>query len=398
MAGGVEPYFDTAVVIVALVLLGQVLEQRARGRTGAALRALLGLAPATARRVTGGPGEAEGREEDVPLAAVAAGDLLRVRPGERVPVDGVVVDGASAVDESMLTGEPLPVEKGPDARVVGGTLNGNGTLLMRAERVGAETLLARIVAMVGEAQRSRAPIQRLADRVAALFVPAVVAVAVLAFAAWSVWGPEPRLALALVSSVAVLVIACPCALGLATPMSIMVGTGRGAGAGVLIRNAEALETLERVDTLIVDKTGTLTEGRPAVATVLPADPGMAADSAGGATGDPEDRDGSRRHRRRGRVAADGGGPRARQRAPPGRRDRAGRRRPGPHRAPGRRLPGRDRPRGPRNRRRAAGDARHAGAACRRRRRRRAARRAAPTICAATGRRWCSSPSATGSRA
>ena len=271
MAGGVEPYFDTAVVIVALVLLGQVLEQRARGRTGAALRALLGLAPATARRVTGGPGEAEGREEDVPLAAVAAGDLLRVRPGERVPVDGVVVEGASAVDESMLTGEPLPVEKGPDARIVGGTLNGNGTLLMRAERVGAATLLARIVAMVGEAQRSRAPIQRLADRVAAVFVPAVVAVAVLAFAAWSVWGPEPRLALALVSSVAVLVIACPCALGLATPMSIMVGTGRGAGAGVLIRNAEALETLERVDTLIVDKTGTLTEGRPAVAAVVPAD-------------------------------------------------------------------------------------------------------------------------------
>ncbi len=288
MAGGVEPYFDTAVVIVALVLLGQVLEQRARGRTGAALRALLGLAPATARRVTGGPGEAEGREEDVPLAAVAAGDLLRVRPGERVPVDGVVVDGASAVDESMLTGEPLPVEKGPDARIVGGTLNGNGTLLMRAERVGAETLLARIVAMVGEAQRSRAPIQRVADRVAAVFVPAVVAVAGLAFAAWSVWGPEPRLALALVSSVAVLVIACPCALGLATPMSIMVGTGRGAGVGVLIRNAEALETLERVDTLIVDKTGTLTEGRPAVVTVLPADPGMAADFSGGTAGAPED--------------------------------------------------------------------------------------------------------------
>ena len=278
MAGGVEPYFDTAVVIVALVLLGQVLEQRARGRTGAALRALLGLAPATARRVTGGPGEATGREEDVPLAAVAAGDLLRVRPGERVPVDGIVVDGASAVDESMLTGEPLPVEKGPDARIVGGTLNGTGTLLMRAERVGTDTLLARIVAMVGEAQRSRAPIQRLADRVAAVFVPAVVAAAGLSFAAWSVWGPEPRLALALVSSVAVLVIACPCALGLATPMSIMVGTGRGAGAGVLIRNAEALETLERVDTLIVDKTGTLTEGRPEVAAVVPADPGTAGEN------------------------------------------------------------------------------------------------------------------------
>ena len=270
MAGGVEPYFDTAVVIVALVLLGQVLELRARGRTGAALRALLGLAPATARRVTGAPGEAEDQEEDVPLAAVAAGDLLRVRPGERVPVDGIVVEGASAVDESMLTGEPLPVEKGPGARLVGGTLNGTGSLVMRAERVGTDTLLARIVAMVGEAQRSRAPIQRLADRVAAVFVPAVVVVAAVAFGAWSVWGPEPRLALALVSSVAVLVIACPCALGLATPMSIMVGTGRGAGVGVLIRNAEALETLERVDTLLVDKTGTLTEGRPEVAAVVPA--------------------------------------------------------------------------------------------------------------------------------
>ena len=283
MAGGVEPYFDTAVVIIALVLLGQVLEQRARGRTGAALRALLCLAPATARRITGGPGEAEGREEDVPLAAVAAGDLLRVRPGERVPVDGIVVEGAGAVDESMLTGEPLPVEKGPGARIVGGTLNGTGSLVMRAERVGTDTLLARIVAMVGEAQRSRAPIQRLADRVAAVFVPAVVVVAGLAFAAWSVWGPEPRLALALVSSVAVLVIACPCALGLATPMSIMVGTGRGAGAGVLIRNAEALETLERVDTLLVDKTGTLTEGRPEVAAVVPADPGTTADTADGDT-------------------------------------------------------------------------------------------------------------------
>ncbi len=287
MAGGVEPYFDTAVVIVALVLLGQVLELRARGRTGTALRALLGLAPATARRVTGGPGEADSREEDVPLAAVAAGDLLRVRPGERVPVDGVVVEGAGAVDESMLTGEPLPVEKGPGARVVGGTLNGTGSLVMRAERVGTDTLLARIVAMVGEAQRSRAPIQRLADRVAAVFVPAVVVVAAAAFAAWSVWGPEPRLALALVSSVAVLVIACPCALGLATPMSIMVGTGRGAGAGVLIRNAEALETLERVDTLLVDKTGTLTEGRPEVAAVVPADPGTAVGAVGRDTDRPD---------------------------------------------------------------------------------------------------------------
>ena len=210
-----------------------------------------------------------------------------MRPGERVPVDGIVVDGASAVDESMLTGEPLPVEKGPDARIVGGTLNGTGSLVMRAERVGTETLLARIVAMVGEAQRSRAPIQRLADRVAAVFVPAVVVVAGLAFAAWSAWGPEPRLALALVSSVAVLVIACPCALGLATPMSIMVGTGRGAGAGVLIRNAEALETLERVDTLLVDKTGTLTEGRPEVAAVVPADPGTAVGTAGRDTDRPD---------------------------------------------------------------------------------------------------------------
>ena len=274
LAGGVEPYFDTSVVIIVLVLLGQVLELRARGRTGAALRALLGLAPATARRVTGGPGR-PGRpgddEEDVPLTAVQVGDLLRVRPGDRVPVDGVVVEGASAVDESMLTGEPLPVEKAPGTRVVGATLNGTGTLVLRAERVGAETLLAQIVTMVSEAQRSRAPIQRLADRLAAFFVPAVVAVAVLGFIGWSVWGPEPRFALALVSSVAVLIIACPCALGLATPMAVMVGTGRGAGAGVLIKDAEALETLERVDTLIVDKTGTLTEGKPAVATVLPVD-------------------------------------------------------------------------------------------------------------------------------
>ena len=271
MGEGVEPYFDTSVVIIVLVLLGQVLELRARGRTGAALRALLGLAPAVARRVSGDPGTADRREEDVPLAAVEVGDLLRVRPGERVPVDGVVVDGAGAVDESMLTGEPLPVEKRPGARVVGATLNGTGTLLVRAERVGAETLLARIVEMVGEAQRSRAPIQRAADRVASVFVPAVAAVAGLSFAAWAVWGPEPRLALGLVSSVAVLIIACPCALGLATPMAVMVGTGRGAGVGVLIRNAEALETLERVDTLLVDKTGTLTEGRPAVAAVVPAD-------------------------------------------------------------------------------------------------------------------------------
>ena len=265
MGSGVEPYFDTAVVIIVLVLLGQVLELRARGRTGAAIRALLGLAPATARRVT------RGVEEDVPLGVVHPGDLLRVRPGEKVPVDGVVVEGHSAVDESMVTGEPLPVEKAEGATLVGATMNGTGTLLMRAERVGAETLLAQIVAMVGAAQRSRAPIQRLADRLAAFFVPAVVIVAVLAFIGWSVWGPEPRLALALLSSVAVLIIACPCALGLATPMAVMVGTGRGAALGILIKNAEALETLERVDTLIVDKTGTLTEGKPAVTAVVPVD-------------------------------------------------------------------------------------------------------------------------------
>jgi len=262
-AGGVEPYFDTAVVIIVLVLLGQVLELRARGRTGAAIRALLELAPSTARRVTAGV------EVDVPLGVVRSGDLLRVRPGEKVPVDGVVVEGHSVVDESMLTGEPLPVEKVAGETLVGATMNGTGTLLMRAERVGAETLLAQIVTMVGQAQRSRAPIQRLADRLAAFFVPAVVTVAILAFIGWAVWGPEPRLARAVLSAVAVLIIACPCALGLATPMAVMVGTGRGASAGVLIKNAEALETLERVDTLIVDKTGTLTEGRPAVTAVVP---------------------------------------------------------------------------------------------------------------------------------
>ena len=265
MARGVEPYFDTAVVIIVLVLLGQVLELRARGRTGAAIRALLGLAPATARRVS------DGAEEDVPLAEVHPGDLLRIRPGEKIPVDGVVVEGTSAVDESMLTGEPLPVEKTARAKLVGATMNGTGTLLMRAERVGAETLLAQIVTMVSDAQRSRAPIQRLADRLAEFFVPAVVTVAVLAFIGWSMWGPAPRLALAVVSSVAVLIIACPCALGLATPMAVMVGTGRGATSGVLIKHAEALETLERVDTLIVDKTGTLTEGTPVVTAVVPVD-------------------------------------------------------------------------------------------------------------------------------
>ena len=290
MAGGVEPYFDTAVVIVVLVLLGQVLELRARQRTGAALRALLGLAPAIAHRVVEGaapdagatatastPDEgatatASAPDEDVPLADVRAGDLLRVRPGERIPVDGVVVAGGSAVDESAVSGEPIPVEKGRGDRVIGATVNGAGSLTMRAERVGDETLLAQIVRMVRDAQRSRAPIQRVADRVARYFVPAVVVVAGAAFAGWSLWGPEPRLALALVSAVAVLIIACPCALGLATPMAIMVGAGRGATAGVLVRDAAALETLERVDTLVVDKTGTLTEGRPRVRTIEPAPP------------------------------------------------------------------------------------------------------------------------------
>ncbi len=294
MGEGVEPYFDTAVVIIVLVLLGQVLELRARQRTGAALRSLLGLAPAVAHRIGGGDaaadttgttettetidttGTTDAPDRDVPLAEVRAGDLLRVRPGERVPVDGTVVAGRSAVDESMVSGEPIPVEKGPGDPVIGATMNGTGSLTMRAERVGAETLLAQIVRMVSEAQRSRAPIQRVADRLAGWFVPAVVAVAVVAFAGWALWGPEPRLALALVSAVAVLIIACPCALGLATPMAIMVGTGRGATAGVLIRDAAALETLERVDTLIVDKTGTLTEGRPRVSTVAAA-PGAGGD-------------------------------------------------------------------------------------------------------------------------
>jgi Cu+-exporting ATPase len=268
--GAVEPYFDTAVVITVLVLLGQVLELRARGRTGAAIRALLGLAPKTARLVR------DGHEQDIPIERVQRADVLRVRPGEKVPVDGVVIEGHTFVDESMISGEPIPVEKRPNDRVMSGTINGTGALIMRAERVGADTLLAQIVRMVGDAQRSRAPIQRLADTVAAYFVPAVVAVAALAFVAWAVWGPEPRLALALVNAVAVLIIACPCALGLATPMAVMVGVGRGAQAGILIRNAEALETLERVDTLLVDKTGTLTEGKPKLTDVDPG-PGFVAD-------------------------------------------------------------------------------------------------------------------------
>jgi Cu+-exporting ATPase len=268
---GIPVYFEAASVITTLVLLGQVLELRARSQTSGAIKALLGLSPKTARLVREG-----GHEADVPLDAVQPGDRLRVRPGEKVPVDGVVIDGSSAIDESMVSGEPMPVEKTPGAKVVGGTLNGTGGFLMRAEHVGAETLLARIVAMVGEAQRSRAPIQRLADAVASWFVPAVVVAAVVTFAVWALAGPEPRLAHALVNAVAVLIIACPCALGLATPMSIMVGTGRGASAGVLVKNAEALETLEKVDTLVLDKTGTLTEGKPRLASVvavgaLPAD-------------------------------------------------------------------------------------------------------------------------------
>jgi P-type Cu+ transporter len=263
MHGMVEPYFDTAVVITVLVLLGQVLELRARSRTSSAIKQLLGLAPRTARRVVGED------EEDVPMSAVQVGDILRVRPGEKIPADGVAIDGHSAVDESMVTGEPLPVEKRKGEKVTGGTVNGTGTLLVRAERVGTDTLLAQIVRMVSEAQRSRAPIQRLADRIAAWFVPAVVAAAIVTFIAWSMWGPEPRLALALVNAVAVLIIACPCALGLATPMSIMVGTGRGATEGVLIKNAEALERFEKVDLLVVDKTGTLTEGKPRLMTVAP---------------------------------------------------------------------------------------------------------------------------------
>jgi P-type Cu+ transporter len=250
-------YFEPAAVIVCLVLLGQVLELRARSQTGSAIRALLKLAPETAQRI-----QPDGTEEEVALDHVHPGDLLRVRPGERLPVDGVVVEGSSFVDESMITGEPVPVEKAPGSRATGGTVNGTGAFVMKAERVGADTLLARIVKMVSDAQRSRAPIQRLADRVSAVFVPTVIAVAVGTFAVWAFVGPQPRLAYALVNAVAVLIIACPCALGLATPMSIMVGTGRGAAAGVLIRNAEALEGLEKVDTLVVDKTGTLTEGKP----------------------------------------------------------------------------------------------------------------------------------------
>ena len=262
--GGVAVYFEAAAVIVVLVQLGQVLELRARSQTGAAIRALLGLAPRTARRLRD-----DGSEEDAPLEHVQPGDRLRVRPGEKVPVDGVVLEGSSTVDESMVTGEPLPAEKRAGDPVIGGTVNSTGSLIVRAERVGAGTLLARIVAMVAEAQRSRAPIQKLADIVSGYFVPAVVAAAVATALVWGLAGPEPRIAHAIVNAVAVLIIACPCALGLATPMSIMVATGRGASAGVLFRNAEAIELLRSVDTLVVDKTGTLTRGKPALAAVVP---------------------------------------------------------------------------------------------------------------------------------
>ncbi|HEX7011539.1 MAG TPA: copper-translocating P-type ATPase [Steroidobacteraceae bacterium] len=265
-AGQVGVYFEVAAVIVVLVLLGQVLELRARERTGGALRALLDLAPQSARRVTD-----TGDEEEVSLDRVHSGDRLRVRPGDKVPVDGEVIEGRSFVDESMVTGEPMPVEKTPGSKVIGGTINGTGSFVMRAEHVGSETMLAQIVQLVAEAQRSRAPIQRLADIVASYFVPAVIAIAVLAFVGWALWGPPPALAHALVAAVAVLIIACPCALGLATPMSIQVGVGRGAQAGVLIKSAEALERFEKVDTLVIDKTGTLTEGMPSVVGIHPMD-------------------------------------------------------------------------------------------------------------------------------
>jgi P-type Cu+ transporter len=263
-SGEVGVYFDAAAVITTLVLLGQVLELRARSKTSRAIKALLGLAPKTARLIRD-----DGTEVDVPLERVKPGDRLRVRPGEKIPVDGIVLEGTTSVDESMITGEPIPVEKAKGSKVTGGTVNGTGSFIMQAERVGSDTLLAQIVRMVAEAQRSRAPIQKLADVVAGYFVPAVVLVAVLTFIVWALFGPEPGLAYALVNAVAVLIIACPCALGLATPMSIMVGTGRGATAGVLIKNAEALEVLEKIDTLVVDKTGTLTEGRPRLISVMP---------------------------------------------------------------------------------------------------------------------------------
>ena len=263
--GGMVPvYYEAAAVITVLVLLGQVLELRAREHTSGAIRALLNLAPKTARKLT------DGGETEVPLDSIIIGDRVRVRPGEKIAVDGVVLEGRSAVDESMVTGESMPVTKDAGASVIGGTLNRSGTLVIRAEKVGSDSMLSRIVQMVAEAQRSRAPIQRMADRVSGWFVPTVIIVALIAFAAWYLFGPEPRFAFALVSAVTVLIIACPCALGLATPMSIMVGVGRGAQAGVLVKNAEALETMERIDTLVIDKTGTLTEGKPAVTATVPA--------------------------------------------------------------------------------------------------------------------------------
>jgi Cu+-exporting ATPase len=269
--GVIPVYYEAAAVITVLVLLGQILELRAREQTGGAIRALLNLAPKTARRIRADGGDEDmPLEEDVPLEAVQVSDRLRVRPGDSVPVDGMVTEGHSAIDESMVTGESMPVEKAPGAKVIGGTINGTGSLIMRAEKIGSDTMLARIVQMVAQAQRSRAPIQRLADIVAAWFVPAVIIVAAASFIAWMMFGPPPAFAYALVAAVSVVIIACPCALGLATPMSIMVGVGKGASAGVLIKNAEALERFEKIDTLVVDKTGTLTEGKPRVVAVIPA--------------------------------------------------------------------------------------------------------------------------------
>ena len=263
--GTVGVYFEAAAVIVTLILLGQVLELRARSQTGAAIKALLGLAPKTARKI-----DDDGTEKDIPLEHVKIEDKLRVRPGEKIPVDGVVLEGTSSVDESMISGEPIPVEKNPGDPVVGATVNGTGSLIMQAEKIGADTLLSQIVQMVADAQRSRAPIQKLADVVSGYFVPAVIAIAVIAFFTWLFIGPEPRLTYALIAAVSVLIIACPCALGLATPMSIMVSTGKGATMGVLFKNAEAIETLRKVNTLVVDKTGTLTEGKPKLTEVVPA--------------------------------------------------------------------------------------------------------------------------------